>query len=167
MTALVLFPARIKFTNPDGTLTPEAYRALQEIVNRTGGVLGNVGSDTYGDIQAGATGEASSYLEMVLQSGTPDAPTGGGSTVTGTATIDFGSAATDTSVFVVDAAVGASSYVSPFIKPSITATNTEDDHIFEHLEVVAGIPVAGGFTLYGKVAEGLAHGAFTVGYTVN
>jgi len=50
MTALVLFPARIKFTNPDGTLTPEAYRALQEIVNRTGGVLGSVGSDTYGDV---------------------------------------------------------------------------------------------------------------------
>ena len=55
MTALVLFPARIKFVNQDGTLTPEAYRALQEIVNRTGGVLGAVGSDTYGDIVGDAS----------------------------------------------------------------------------------------------------------------
>jgi len=55
MTALVLFPARIKFVNTDGTLTPEAYRALQEIVNRTGGVLGSVGSDTYGDIVGDAS----------------------------------------------------------------------------------------------------------------
>ena len=50
MTALVLFPSRIRFVNDDGTLTPEAYRALQEIVNRTGGTLGAVGSDTYGDV---------------------------------------------------------------------------------------------------------------------
>jgi hypothetical protein len=50
MTALVLFPSRIKFVNADGTLTPEAYRALQEIVNRTGGTLGSVGSDTYSDV---------------------------------------------------------------------------------------------------------------------
>jgi hypothetical protein len=50
MTALVLFPSRIKFVNADGTLTPEAYRALQEIVSRTGGTLGSVGSDTYSDV---------------------------------------------------------------------------------------------------------------------
>ena len=55
MTALVLFPARIRFVNDDGTLTPEAYRALQEIVNRTGGVLGAVGSDTFGDIVGDAS----------------------------------------------------------------------------------------------------------------
>lgn len=50
MTALALFPSRIRFVNADGTLTPEAYRALQEIVQRTGGVLGSSGADTYGDI---------------------------------------------------------------------------------------------------------------------
>ena len=50
MTALALFPSRIKFVNADGTLTPEAYRALQEIVSRTGGVLGVSGSDTFSDI---------------------------------------------------------------------------------------------------------------------
>lgn len=55
MTALVLFPSRIRFVNDDGTLTPEAYRALQEIVNRTGGVLGSVGSDTFGDIVGDAS----------------------------------------------------------------------------------------------------------------
>ena len=53
MTALALFPARIRFVNADGTLTPEAYRALQEIVQRTGGVLGTTGSDTFGDITVG------------------------------------------------------------------------------------------------------------------
>jgi hypothetical protein len=53
MTALALFPARIRFVNADGTLTPEAYRALQEIVSRTGGVLGNSGGDTFGDIAGG------------------------------------------------------------------------------------------------------------------
>lgn len=50
MTALVLFPSRVRFVNQDGTLTPEAYRALQEIVSRTGGALGSVGTDTFGDI---------------------------------------------------------------------------------------------------------------------
>lgn len=47
MAALQLFPARIQFVNPDGTLTPPAYRALQAIVERTGGVLGNAGGDTF------------------------------------------------------------------------------------------------------------------------
>lgn len=55
MTALVLFPARIRFVNDDGTLTPEAYRALQEIVSRTGGVLGSSGTDTFGDIVGDTT----------------------------------------------------------------------------------------------------------------
>lgn len=52
MTALVLFPSRIRFVNDDGTLTPEAYRALQEIVSRTGGPLGSLGEDTFSDIAA-------------------------------------------------------------------------------------------------------------------
>lgn len=36
-TILSLFPARIAFVNADGTLTPEAYRALQTLMVRVGG----------------------------------------------------------------------------------------------------------------------------------
>lgn len=50
MTALVLFPSRIRFVNPDGTLTPEAFRALSELIDRSGGVLGDVGVDTEADV---------------------------------------------------------------------------------------------------------------------
>lgn len=40
--------SRIPFVNlDDGTLTPEAYRSLSEILNRTGGILGNSGGDTF------------------------------------------------------------------------------------------------------------------------
>lgn len=81
MTALVLFPSRVRFVNQDGTLTPEAYRALQEIVSRTGGTLGAVGTDTYGDIVGDTSNselnvaytdvvqpvEKSALLEMVTQ----------------------------------------------------------------------------------------------------
>ena len=49
MTALTLFPARIRFVNSDGTLTNEAYRALQVVYDRIGGPLGVVGGDTLGD----------------------------------------------------------------------------------------------------------------------
>lgn len=72
MTALVLFPARIRFVNADGTLTPEAYRALQEIVSRTGGVLGAVGSDTYTDI----VGDASKSDLNVAYTDVQQPPTG-------------------------------------------------------------------------------------------
>lgn len=40
MSTLNLFPARIRFTNPDGTLTPEAVRVLNVLVERAGGVDG-------------------------------------------------------------------------------------------------------------------------------
>lgn len=66
-TALSLFPARIRFVNQDGTLTPEAYRAMQMLYGRTGGVLGDMGVDTFatgfgGDLVQGCTG-----LETVTQ----------------------------------------------------------------------------------------------------
>ncbi len=38
-TVLNLFPARIAFVNPDGTLTPEAYRVLQTLLVRVGGPI--------------------------------------------------------------------------------------------------------------------------------
>lgn len=46
MTAINL-STRIRLVNDDGTLTPEAYRSLVEIVNRTGGALGSLGSETF------------------------------------------------------------------------------------------------------------------------
>ena len=47
MTALSLFPARIRFTNADGTLTTEGLRALWALTERVGGSLGTVGTDTF------------------------------------------------------------------------------------------------------------------------
>ena len=38
-TTLALFPARIRFTNADGTLTPEAFRALAQLLERVGGPM--------------------------------------------------------------------------------------------------------------------------------
>jgi len=55
MTALVLFPSRVRFVNDDGTLTAEAYRALTELMNRTGGILGTSGTDTFSDIVGDAS----------------------------------------------------------------------------------------------------------------
>ena len=51
-TILNLFPARIKFVNADGTLTPEAFRALQTVFARIGGPLGDNGVDVFGDLLA-------------------------------------------------------------------------------------------------------------------
>lgn len=84
MTAVNL-SSRIPFVNlDDGTLTPEAYRSLSEILNRTGGVLGNSGGDTLvsndfsgveaqqsagGDITGDTFGQADAQAmsEMVMQ----------------------------------------------------------------------------------------------------
>lgn len=83
MTAINL-STRIRFVNDDGTLTPEAYRSLMEIINRTGGTLGNSGGDTFvsndygsieaqqsagGDIMGDVSGvmEAQAISEMVMQ----------------------------------------------------------------------------------------------------
>lgn len=41
MSTLSLFPARVRFTNADGTLTPEAYRSLQTLLARVGGLTGD------------------------------------------------------------------------------------------------------------------------------
>jgi hypothetical protein len=47
MSVLSLFPARIRFVNQDGTLTPEALRMLELLVQRVGGALGDVGADVF------------------------------------------------------------------------------------------------------------------------
>ena len=51
-TILNLFPARVKFVNADGTLTPEAYRSLQTVFARIGGPLGDNGVDVFSDLLA-------------------------------------------------------------------------------------------------------------------
>lgn len=83
MTAINL-STRIRFVNDDGTLTPEAYRTLMEIVSRNGGALGSVGGDTFvsndfsaieaqqsagGDLLADVTGtnDAPAPVEMLAQ----------------------------------------------------------------------------------------------------
>ena len=72
MTTLNLFPARIRFTNTDGTLTPEAYRALQVLFQRVGGALGDNGVDTFGDL-TGAGSQDTSITDIVTQPETLDA----------------------------------------------------------------------------------------------
>jgi len=47
MSVLNLFPARIRWCNPDGTLTPQALRMLEVLVQRVGGTLGDVGTDMF------------------------------------------------------------------------------------------------------------------------
>lgn len=53
--SLFLFPARVRWANQDGTLTLEAYRALQQLLDRVGGTLGDQGTDTFGDLLADPT----------------------------------------------------------------------------------------------------------------
>ena len=84
--AVVNINSRIPFVNiDDGTLTPEAYRALNEIINRTGGTIGAESGDTYvtsfddqtinaqqsagGDISSDvvSVAESNALLEMFLQ----------------------------------------------------------------------------------------------------
>jgi len=68
MTALALFPARIRWVNADGTLTTEAYRALQAVQKAIGGNLGSVGTDTY-SVDTFAQSEAANLADMLFQSG--------------------------------------------------------------------------------------------------
>lgn len=53
MSALTLFPARIRFVNPDGTLTVEALRMLDLLVSRVGGTLGDQGADLMAAAETG------------------------------------------------------------------------------------------------------------------
>ncbi len=68
MTVLNLFPARIRFVNQDGTLTPEAYRALQILLGRVGGPLGDTGEDVFANIFGSSDSDIdSSASDMVTQ----------------------------------------------------------------------------------------------------
>ena len=73
MTTLNLFPARIAFVNPDGTLTTEAYRALQVLFNRVGGPLGDNGTDTFSNqIVMGQAAENPAVTDMLDQPPMPE-----------------------------------------------------------------------------------------------
>ncbi len=70
-TSINLFPARVRFVNPDGTLTPEAYRALQGLVTRTGDSVGGDEVDLFGFVMGVASGDMSGALlpaqEAIMQ----------------------------------------------------------------------------------------------------
>jgi hypothetical protein len=68
MSILNLFPARIRFVNADGTLTAEASRMLEVLVQRGGGTLGDVGADVFA--LAGAQDDAAD-VDAVLQQAAP------------------------------------------------------------------------------------------------
>lgn len=77
---LSLFPARVKFVKPDGTLTDEGYRALQSLFVRVGGSLGNFDFDNLT-----LSGNATIAGTLNLASGTAALPSinWGGNTSTG------------------------------------------------------------------------------------
>ena len=87
----------------------------------------------------------------------------------GTATVDFGSKATDTSTTVTGQAdILADSLAEAWVFPSATASNTADNHWVDDIEVVAGNVQEGtGFTIYAKCRTGFAHGVFTIGWVWN
>lgn len=64
MSVLNLFPARVRFVNADGTLTPEALRMLEVLVQRVGGMLGDSGADVFA---AAAAGDVAGMLPSVEQ----------------------------------------------------------------------------------------------------
>ena len=73
MTTLNLFPARIAFVNPDGTLTTEAYRALQVLFGRVGGALGDNGTDVFNNqIVMGQAADNPAVTDMLDQPASPE-----------------------------------------------------------------------------------------------
>lgn len=67
MAVLNLFPARIPFVNQDGTLTAEAYRALNILFGRSGGSLGDNGVDVFGDISGISSSQSSGDDGLLTQ----------------------------------------------------------------------------------------------------
>ena len=73
MSTLNLFPARIAFVNPDGTLTNEAYRALTVLFARVGGPLGDNGTDTFNSqIVMGQAADNPAITDMLQQPPSPE-----------------------------------------------------------------------------------------------
>ncbi|MEY4345874.1 MAG: hypothetical protein RL032_1706 [Pseudomonadota bacterium] len=73
MTTLNLFPARIAFVNPDGTLTNEAYRALTVLFARVGGPLGDNGTDTFNNqVVMGQAADNPAITDTLEQPASPE-----------------------------------------------------------------------------------------------
>jgi hypothetical protein len=92
-------------------------------------------------------------------------PTGSGSSGTnGTATLDFGTGTTDTTVVVTgQTGILTGSQLKVRIKVIATTNHVIDEIWIENVEVYAGNIVAGtGFTIYGKSLLGLVLGQFTI-----
>ena len=67
-SVLSLFPSRVRFVNPDGTLTPEGYRAMEALYDRVGGAIGDNGVDTFGIVMAAGSDQGSSQnTDITLQ----------------------------------------------------------------------------------------------------
>ena len=86
----------------------------------------------------------------------------------GTTTINFGSKATDTSVFMSSPAITGGQLDEAWVFPASTASNTADNHWVDNIKVTAGNVQAGsGFTIYGRCDTGFAHGVFNIGWVYN
>ena len=66
MATLNLFPYRVAFVDPQGRLTPEAYRALMSLYDRVGGSFGDQGVDVFGDVVS-AVFDQTIQAEIVTQ----------------------------------------------------------------------------------------------------
>lgn len=66
MAALNLFPYRVAFVDPQGRLTPEAYRALMALSSRVGGSFGDQGVDVFGDVVSAAA-DQTIQAEIIAQ----------------------------------------------------------------------------------------------------
>lgn len=153
MTALALFPSRIRFVNGDGTLTPEAYRALQEIVQRTGGVLGSSGADTYGDIIGDlSTNQVNVAYTDIVQQGTADVASGSASWTE--VEIDFGSDPVyDATFTITDALISGTSKVALLASGNAATGRTSDDWQWDSGSFAAK-PASGSATCYAQFSPG-------------
>ena len=95
-----------------------------------------------------------------------DATGVGGGMVWTTTTIDFSIGGTHLTKAITDASVVTGQKILVTLLSVATATNTVDDHTVSDIQVYGGNPVAGvGFTIF-AVSTSLAHGEFTVAYTL-
>lgn len=83
----------------------------------------------------------------------------------GTATVDFGTGATDALVAVTQS--GSWTVAQAWIEPAATSNNTADNHVVENLQCYAKDIVAGtSFNIYLKCTQGRAYGQFNVAWLV-
>ena len=67
MATLNLFPARVQFVDGNGLLTPEAYRALNLLFNRTGGPIGDFGEDVFAIFNNSNDVTITSSIDSIIQ----------------------------------------------------------------------------------------------------